>query len=52
MADIAQLRAQPTLFGLAASDPTVSRLIDQLAADAPKALAAIGSARAAARTQV
>ena len=32
-----------------ASDPTVSRLIDALAADAPAALAAINAARAAAR---
>ncbi|EUA06120.1 transposase of ISAar10, IS1380 family [Mycobacterium kansasii 732] len=37
------------MFGTVASDPTVSRLITSLAADAPKALAAIGSARAAAR---
>ncbi|EUA14385.1 hypothetical protein I546_0205 [Mycobacterium kansasii 732] len=33
------------MFGTVASDPTVSRLITSLAADAPKALAAIGSAR-------
>src|SRR3954452_5005892 len=32
-----------------ASDPTVSRLIDRLAADAPAALAAIAAARATAR---
>lgn len=52
LADIAQLRAQPGVFGPVASDPTVSRLIDRLAADAPKALQAIGSARAAARARV
>jgi len=32
------------MFGRVASDPTVSRLIDRLAADAPAALAAIASA--------
>jgi hypothetical protein len=49
LADLAQLRAAPEVFGPVASDPTVSRLIDTLAADAPAALAAIASARAAAR---
>src|SRR4051794_6203541 len=49
LADIAQLRADPQVFGPVASDPTVSRLIDTLAADAPAALAAINAARAAAR---
>ena len=49
LADIAQLRAHPQVFGPVASDPTVSRLIDALAADAPAALAAINAARAAAR---
>ena len=34
-----------------ASDPTVSRLIDTLAADAPAALAAIAAARATARAR-
>ena len=52
LADIAQLRSQPGVFGPVASDPTVSRLIDRLAADAPKALAAIASARATARARV
>jgi hypothetical protein len=51
LADVAQLRAAPELFGAVASDPTVSRLIDRLAADAPAALAAIASARAAARAR-
>lgn len=37
------------MFGPVASDPTVSRLITTLAADAPKALSAIASARAQAR---
>jgi DDE family transposase len=51
LADIGQLRAAPEVFGLVASDPTVSRLVDTLAAEAPAALAAINIARAAARVQ-
>ena len=49
LADIAVLRAEPGLFGPVASDPVVSRLVARLAADAPRALKAIRSARAAAR---
>lgn len=49
LADIALLRSQPELFGPIASDPTVSRLIDRLATDTPKALTAIRTARAIAR---
>ena len=49
LADIAVLRAQPHLAGPVASDPVVSRLITALAADAPRALKAIRTARAAAR---
>lgn len=49
LADIAVVRAQPELFGPVASDPTVSRLIDTLAADPDRAVAAIRAARAAAR---
>ena len=45
LADVNLLRAEPGVFGLVASDPTVSRLIDTLAADADRALAAIESAR-------
>ncbi|HZC51067.1 MAG TPA: IS1380 family transposase [Mycobacterium sp.] len=52
LADIALLRAEPAVFGRVASDPTVSRTIDALAADAPRALKAIDAARAAARSQV
>ncbi len=52
LADIAVLRDQPRVFGAVASDPTVSRLVDTLAADAGKALAAIDSARAATRGSV
>lgn len=49
LADIAVLREQPAVFGTVASDPTVSRLIDTLAGDSRGALAAIDTARAAAR---
>jgi hypothetical protein len=51
LADIAMLRGEPGVFGPVASDPTVSRLIGALAADAPAALAAINTARAAARAR-
>ncbi|QTJ67960.1 transposase [Rhodococcus sp. ZPP] len=49
LAEIALLREEPAVFGRVTSDPTVSRLIATLAADAPKALAAFNSARSAAR---
>ncbi|MEU8193291.1 IS1380 family transposase [Microbispora amethystogenes] len=49
LADIAMLRNQPEIFGPIASDPTVSRLIDRLAADPVRALKAIRVARATAR---
>ncbi len=52
LADVALLRAEPGVFGAVASDPTVSRIIDALAADAPRALKAIDIARAAARARV
>jgi Transposase DDE domain group 1 len=51
LADVAVLRELPAVFGLMASDPTVSRTIDALAGDAARALAAINTARARARTQ-
>ncbi len=54
-ADIAVVRAQPGVFGRTASDPTVSRLIETLAADAETTqavLAAISAARATARERV
>jgi len=50
LADIAVVRAERGVFGHVASDPTVSRLIDTLAADAPAALAAIDTARAQTRS--
>ena len=49
LADVALLRAEPGVYGQVASDPTVSRTIAALAADAPAALKAIDTARAAAR---
>ena len=44
--DVALVRAQPGVFGLVASDPTVSRLVTRLAEDPEGALAAISAARA------
>jgi len=52
LADIAVLRCGPGVFGRVASDPTVSRTIDRLAADADRALAAINEATAVVRQQV
>ena len=52
LADVGVVRAQPQLFGPTASDPTISRLVAKLAADAPAALAALRQARAAARERV
>lgn len=52
LADVAKVRAEPGVYGRVASDPTVSRLIDMLADDAERALAAIDTARAAARARV
>lgn len=51
-ADVAVVRAQPVLFGAVASDPTVSRVIARLAADADRVLPAIRAARARARAAV
>ncbi|WP_051098445.1 IS1380 family transposase [Sporichthya polymorpha] len=47
LADLALVRAQPELFGPVASDPTVSRLIETLAADPDTAKATLGAIRAA-----
>jgi hypothetical protein len=52
LADVALLRGHPGVFGPVASDPTVSRMITALAADAPAALRAISTARSAARSRV
>ena len=51
LADIAVTRAEPGVYGLVASDPTVSRTIDRLAEDSTRALAAIHTARATARAR-
>jgi hypothetical protein len=48
-ADISLLRSQPGVFGPVASDPTVSRVIDDLADAGAQGLTAIRTARAAAR---
>ncbi|MGW0562767.1 IS1380 family transposase [Streptomyces sp. NPDC003016] len=52
LADVAMLRAEPAVFGPVASAPTVSRLIDTLAASGEKALQAVRSARAEVRNRV
>ena len=52
LSDVAVLRAEPGVFGPVASDPTVSRTVGALAADAPGALTAINTARAQARVRV
>lgn len=52
LADVAVVRAQPVLFGAVASDPTVSRVIARLAADAAQVVPAIRAARANARAAV
>lgn len=52
LADVGMLRAEPAVFGPVASDPTVSRLIDTLAAGGKRALAAIRTARARVRQHV
>lgn len=52
LADVGVLRAEPDVFGPVASDPTVSRLIEVLAAAGPRALTAIRAARAQVRARV
>ena len=52
LADISVLRSEPAVFGRVASDPTVSRLVDALAATPVAALAAINQARATVRERV
>jgi hypothetical protein len=52
LADIGMLRAEPGVFGPVASGPTVSRLIDALAASGEKALTAIRAARSEVRKRV
>jgi hypothetical protein len=52
LSDIGVLRAEPAVFGPVASDPTVSRLVDALAAAGPRALTAIRRARTEVRERV
>lgn len=52
LADIAAVRAQPTIFGSVASGPTVSRLLTALAGEVDAAVAAIRHTRADARAAV
>ncbi|MFE9400063.1 IS1380 family transposase [Streptomyces flavidovirens] len=52
LADVGVLRAEPAVFGPVASDPTVSRLLDTLAAAGTKALTAIRTARSEVRNRV
>ncbi|MEU1601665.1 IS1380 family transposase, partial [Streptomyces sp. NPDC005708] len=52
LADIATLRSEPDVFGPVASDSTVSRLIDTLAASGEKALQVIHQARAEVRSRI
>ncbi|MFI8008548.1 IS1380 family transposase [Streptomyces sp. NPDC086010] len=52
LADAGMLRAEPAVFGPVASDPTVSRLVNTLAASGDTALQAIRSARAEVRERV
>ncbi|MEU5307151.1 transposase, partial [Streptomyces noursei] len=52
LADAGMLRAEPAVFGPVASDPTVSRLIGQLAAGGKRVLTALRTARAEVREYV
>lgn len=52
LSDSSVLRDEPDLYGPVASNPTITRLIRALAADADTALTAINTARAAARARV
>lgn len=51
LADAALLRSEPAVYGRVASDPTISRLISLLAADAPRVLKVIDVARGEARAR-
>jgi len=52
LSDLSEIRAEPGIYGPVASDPTVSRLIGLLGADADAAEKAIGRARKTARRRV
>lgn len=52
LADVSLIRSQSELFGQVASDPTISRLVDVLGADAVATGSALRAARASARAKV
>jgi len=52
LSDLAEIRAEPEIYGQVASDPTVSRLISLLGTDAEAAEKAISKARKTARRRV
>jgi hypothetical protein len=52
LADVGMLQAEPAVFGPVASDPTVSRLIDTLAAGGKRALTALRQVRTQVREYV
>jgi hypothetical protein len=52
LADIGLLRAEPAVFGLVASDPTVSRTVSALAKDAPAVLTATNTPAGGPGTQL
>ncbi|MGC3023522.1 IS1380 family transposase, partial [Brevibacterium sp. FAM 24630] len=52
LSDSSVLRDEPDLYGPVASNPTITRLIRTLAVDADRVLAALNTARAAARARV
>lgn len=52
LSDLSEIRAEPGIYGPVASDPTVSRLISLLGADAERAEKAISRARKTARARV
>jgi hypothetical protein len=51
LADVGLIRSEPGVYGRVASDPTISRLVAQLANDAPAALKAISLASAVGRAR-
>ncbi|MGO2718264.1 MAG: transposase, partial [Brevibacterium aurantiacum] len=52
LSDTTAVRDEPDLYGPVASNPTITRIIQFLASDVDRGLAAINQARAAARTRV
>ncbi len=52
LSDTTAVRDEPDLYGPVASNPTITRIVQTLAGDVDRGLAAINQARAAARTRV